>query len=208
MCTIMTYPETLPAEKLSKANSQKMVDQLMDFDHLLSQPFTRDDLQELFQKQESRFSFCSCKGEYSILTDAEKELLAELDLVPEDKEKDNLLYSITAGIEKLSLADRRRKMKSRCVDTPQFKEYTRAIPGGGGFWYTKSCNSGRINVWLDNATFGNSDQVGFYYVRWQKSIFSCGSTAYDHPVLIVQKNKLRPDQIEYMERKCKETRES
>ena len=118
MCTIMTYPETLPAEKLSKADSQKMVDQLMDFDHLLSQPFARDDLQELFQKQESRFSFCSCKGEYSILTDAEKELLAKLDLVPEDKEKDNLLYSITAGIEKLSLADRRRKMKSRCVDTP------------------------------------------------------------------------------------------
>ena len=34
------------------------------------------------------------------------------------------------------------------------------------------------------------------------------STAYGHPALIVQKDKLRLDQIEYMERKCKETKES
>ena len=32
------------------------------------------------------------------------------------------------------------------------------------------------------------------------------TTAYNHPVLIVQKSKLRPDQVEYMERKCEETR--
>ena len=30
------------------------------------------------------------------------------------------------------------------------------------------------------------------------------STAYVHPALIVQKDKLRLDQIEYMERKCKD----
>ena len=30
--------------------------------------------------------------------------------------------------------------------------------------------------------------------------FGCDSTAYAHPVLAVQKNKLRPDQVEFMER--------
>ena len=33
------------------------------------------------------------------------------------------------------------------------------------------------------------------------------TTAYAHPQLIVQKSKLRPDQIEYMERKCREPQE-
>ena len=33
------------------------------------------------------------------------------------------------------------------------------------------------------------------------------STAYDHPALIVKKSKLRPDQITFMERKCRETEE-
>ena len=36
-------------------------------------------------------------------------------------------------------------------------------------------------------------------------MYARGSTAYAHPALIVQKNKLRPDQVEYMERKCRET---
>ena len=32
-------------------------------------------------------------------------------------------------------------------------------------------------------------------------------TAYDQPALIVKKSKLRPDQIAFMERKCRETAE-
>ena len=32
-----------------------------------------------------------------------------------------------------------------------------------------------------------------------------GTTAYAPPVLVVQKSKLRSDQVEYMERKCMET---
>ena len=31
--------------------------------------------------------------------------------------------------------------------------------------------------------------------------------AYDHPALIVKKSKLRPDQVAFMERKCRETEE-
>ena len=73
--------------------------------------------------------------------------------------------------------------------------------------------TGKIYVWLDSMCFGNSSKKGFYYVRWYNSILDCNgwggfSTAYGHPALIVQKNKLRPDQIEYMERKCQETRET
>jgi len=31
------------------------------------------------------------------------------------------------------------------------------------------------------------------------------TTAYTLPALVVEKKKLRPDQVEYMERKCQET---
>lgn len=67
---------------------------------------------------------------------------------------------------------------------------------------------GKVYVWLDNCCFGNSRKKGFYYVRYQLSMLAWGSTAYAHPALIVQKNKLRPDQVEYMERKCRETLEA
>ena len=66
-------------------------------------------------------------------------------------------------------------------------------------------HGGKVYVWLDNCRFGNSRKNGFYYVRYQLSMFAWGSTASAHPALIVQKSKLRPDQVEYMERKCQET---
>ena len=73
--------------------------------------------------------------------------------------------------------------------------------------------TGKIYVWLDSMCFGNSAKKGFYYVRWYNSMLDCSwggivSTAYGHPALIVQKDKLRTDQIEYMERKCQETKEN
>ena len=197
MSTILGYPEHLPAEKLSKADTQMMVDQLMEFDNLLSQPFTRDDLQKLFSKK-SCFSFSS--EDYSALTGSEKEILAELNIIPEITPEKNSLFSRSLEIaEELSPVDRHRQMKSRCVAVPQFEAYNNAIPNGGR-WYTKSYDSGKICVWLDSS----SEHKGFYYVRWQKSMLAGFTTAYKHPVLIVQKSKLRPDQIEYMERKCEE----
>lgn len=63
--------------------------------------------------------------------------------------------------------------------------------------------AGNIYVWFDCACYGNGGR-GFYYVRFHSGR-SWGSTAYDHPALIVQKSKLRPDQIAFMERKCRET---
>jgi len=61
-----------------------------------------------------------------------------------------------------------------------------------------------VYVWLDSGCYGNSIGRGYYYVRLHdpRTWFS---TAYDAPALIVKKSKLRPDQIEFMERKRAET---
>ena len=64
--------------------------------------------------------------------------------------------------------------------------------------------AGNIFVWFDRACYGNGGK-GFYYVRFHSGRWC--STAYDHPALIVKKSKLRPDQIAFMERKCRETEE-
>lgn len=125
MCTVMFFRETLPAEKMSRGDAQKAVDELMDFD---------------------------------------------------------------------------RKLDVGIRESPP--AFDGAFHGGcGGAWRHPE----RVYVWLDNCCFGNSDKKGFYYVRYQLSMLAWGTTAYAHPALIVQKKKLRPDQIEYMERKCRET---
>lgn len=64
--------------------------------------------------------------------------------------------------------------------------------------------AGDIFVWFDQACYGNGGK-GFYYVRFHSGRWH--STAYDRPVLIVKKSKLLPDQIAFMERKCRETEE-
>ena len=102
------------------------------------------------------------------------------------------------------ISDYRRYLKASLTDAPNFTDNEFGYSRGG---------TGKIYVWLDNMCFGNSSKKGFYYVRWYNSMLDCNgwggfSTAYGHPALIVQKNKLRPDQIEYMEQKCKETRET
>ncbi|MCQ2380281.1 MAG: hypothetical protein MJ025_05105 [Victivallaceae bacterium] len=65
-------------------------------------------------------------------------------------------------------------------------------------------SGGKLRVWFDEACYGNGDP-GYYYVRighWPPM-----TTAYSRPQLIVKKSKLRPDQVDFMERKCRETRE-
>lgn len=65
--------------------------------------------------------------------------------------------------------------------------------------------AGDIFVWFDRACYGNGGK-GFYYVRFHSGR-SLHCTAYDRPALIVKKSKLRPDQVAFMERKCRETEE-
>lgn len=51
MCTILLQSETRPAEKRSSKDSQAEVDKLMEYDRQLSEPFTREELQRIFDRE-------------------------------------------------------------------------------------------------------------------------------------------------------------
>ena len=197
MCTMMFYPETFPAEKRSVEDSREAVDRLMEYDRKLSEGFSESELRKLFITDEPRPE--AARENYFVLTDAEKELLRSSGFVLPEAPACDLPHGPTAN----AVADHRRRMKAAVLEKPVFDD-----GGFGGFscgcWNLFGGGS-RIYVWLDNMSFGNSKKTGFYYVRDQLSMLFMGTTAYAHPLLIVQKKKLRPDQIEYMERKCRET---
>ena len=199
MCTILIESETLPAEKRSSKDSQAAVDKLMVYDRKLAEPFTGEELQKIFSKEwESstsiffKFSLQSeLYADYMLLNDEEKKIVEELDLIP--PETDTLPIDLEPH---LSNEDKRRQLKADLLNS----DYT---PG-----YRNS--SGHIYVWLDTGCYCKSKKRGFYYVRYYNSILECSgngcySTAYAHPALVVQKSKLRPDQIEFMERLRQET---
>ena len=124
------------------------------------------------------------------MNDEEKQLVEELELTP--PKTDTLPIDLEPH---LSNEDKRRQLKADLLNSD----------------YTPECrnSSGHIYVWLDTGCYCKSKKKGFYYVRYYNSIFQCYgntySTAYAHPVLVVQKNKLRPDQIKFMERLRQET---
>ena len=213
----MTQRETLPAERRSRKASQDAVDELMAYDQLLSEPFTESELKKLFGKE----IWNNKVDVYSVLTDAEKQIVDMLGLAPDSATAEQEVTEISTTNTSIgnvlrkaigptkpaytaNVSDYRRYLKASLTDTPNFTD--------NEFGWSRGA-TGKIYVWLDNMCFGNSNKKGFYYVRWHNSMLDCGwggfvSTAYGHPALIVQKNKLRPDQIEYMERKCQETRET
>ena len=197
MSTIMLFRETLPAEKRSVEDSRRAVDRLMEYDRKLSEDFTVEELRKLFPADD-RYPG-DAREDYSALTEAEKLAVAALGFVPPETPDDGLPRADAA-----SVADRRRYLKAAVIEKPVLDD---GDSGGffGGNWSFHG-DRGRIYVWLDSMCFGNSDKTGFYYVRDQLSVCD-GTTAYAHPLLIVQKKKLRPDQIDYMERKRRETRE-
>lgn len=202
MCTILVQSETLPAEKRSRKDSQTEVDKLMEYDRKLSEPFTREELQKIFNKEwESSISIFmkfSLQSElyatYLLLNEEEKKIVEELELTP--PKTDTLPIDLEPH---LSNEDKRRQLKADLLNSD----------------YTPGCrnSSGHIYVWLDTGCYCKSTKSGFYYVRYYNSLLQlqqtgpCGSfsTAYAHPVLVVQKSKLRPDQVEFMERLRQET---
>ena len=123
-----------------------------------------------------------------LLNDEEKKIVEELELTPAKTAFNDLQPN-------LSLSDKRRQLKADLLNSN----------------YTPGCrnSSGHIYVWLDTGCYCKSKKRGFYYVRYYNSILQCYgntySTAYAHPVLVVQKHKLRPDQVEFMERLRQET---
>ena len=194
MCTVMFYRETLPAEKRSVRDSQKAVDRLMEYDRALSAPFGRGELAKIFAEEFRRPE--DRRRVYELLADDERRIVDDLKLTPPP--------TATAPDCRPDASPdteaRRRRLKARLIEAPHFDGSLGMLSDG----------TGDIFVWRDGMSFGNSDKKGFYYVRWYNSLLDCGpggfvSTAYGHPALIVQKNKLRPDQIDYMERKCRET---
>ncbi len=201
MCTMMFLPETLPAEKRSTDDSRLAVDRLMEYDRKLSEDFTVEELQKLFPAENSGASSVIHRpdaDDYTALTEAEKTAVKDFGFVPPEPLVDG---TANAGRE-LEITDRRRWMKAKVIAAPVL-----CGDGSGGCWGSPGLYgpTGNIFVWLDNMSFGNSDKKGFYYVRDSFSLCWGCTTAYAHPVLIVQKKKLRPDQIWYMERKCRET---
>ena len=216
MCTILLESETLPAEKRSRKDSQKAVDELMARDHGFDEPFTKEELQKLFKKDHDdgllkNWRLRQRLDDYQLLTEQEKQIVAELGLTPEipsaksdpenPLEQEDRQIAVELGLipsdedVDLPLKKKRRQMKADVLAA----------------YFSRGDNSGEIYVWLDNMNYC-SEKKGFYYVRYHNSILECHrrgcySTAYAHPVLVVQKSKLRPDQVEYMERKCRETLE-
>ena len=200
MCTILLQSETLPAEKCSRKESQAKVDQLMEYDRKLSEPFTREELQRIFSKEHiettsifktlSPLLSAGLYADYLLLTDSEKEIVEDLGLTPQ--KTNPLPINLQSS---LSNEDKRRQLKADLLSS-DYKPWNRN-------------SSGHIYVWLDTGCYCKSKNKGFYYVRYHNSILQCYgshySTAYAHPVLVVQKSKLRPDQIEFMERLRQET---
>ena len=86
MCTIMFYPETLPAEKRSVEDSRRAVDRLMEYDRKLSEDFTVEELRKLFLTDDS---WCRPAPEnYFALTDSEKRVLDTLGFAPPEATDD------------------------------------------------------------------------------------------------------------------------
>ena len=110
------------------------------------------------------------------------------------------------AVDRLMEYDRKSSADPDSCEAPLFEDHSYGISSVPWVWGHGIKRN--IYVWLDNCRFGNSDKNGFYYVRYQLSMLAWGTTAYAHPVLIVEKSKLRPDQVEYMDRKCRETLEA
>ncbi len=90
-----------------------------------------------------------------------------------------------------NVADNQERLK---IEPPRF-----------GMRYSRSYG---LFVWFDTMNFCSSRHKGFYYVRYQNSMLADNgmSTAYEHPAVVIEKSKLPPQQVEFMEMKCTETR--
>ena len=235
MSTVMFYPETLPAEKRSVEDSRKAVDLLMEYDRKLSEGFSKRELRKLFlaDDHDRPVLHGNVRESYLALTESEKRILDTLGFAPPEATHD----SSDTKPDVINITDQRRRMKAALIEPPDIpavvdfmpplaqepedasaKRVPRALRTE---WRSTWERNGKIYVWLDSMRFrdylgldGDSDKKGFYYVRCHNSMncvgpFGVGVTSgYGDPVLIVQKNKLRSDQVEYMERKCRETRET
>ncbi len=96
-----------------------------------------------------------------------------------------------------------RKLK----DTADIQERLQIEPPCFGMWGSRGYG---LFIWFDTMNFCPSRHKGFYYVRYQNSMLAMNGmcTAYEHPAVVIEKSKLTPQQVEFMEMKCTETRKA
>ena len=119
---------------------------------------------------------------YKLLTEAEKQLLDRLGLTPplqkKDEKEDAFGENILAAAN--DIASSRRRLKRNVVKKPEF--------------FNLSCEDD-LDVAFDN---------GCYHIN-KKNAYTIGIPWFRHD-LTVKKSDLRSDQIEFLERKCEETK--
>ena len=193
MCTLLTMDETAIARERSIEDTRKDVDKLIAFDRKLSEPFTRKELKELFSETGFQLYFLYTSPR-EILNEDELKIVSELGV-------DSLKlrgFLERENHENVNVPQERRWLKAQFVAAPHFHGY-------GSAHFKQSDN---IRVARVSCRDQRSRKREYYFVRYRKSISCVFTTAYEYPDLVVERNKLRPDQVAYMERKCKESRKT
>ena len=168
---------------------QKTVDQIMEYDRRLSEPFTAEELQKLFGPERVVID----TETYSVLTEAEKQLLAELDLdqgFPVVYDENCTRTAAECDAHQTNQLFVRREKKASFIDCPDFFTFH---------------HGGNVNVFAEEIYSDNSEKEPVYRVRLSSPVW--WASPCPPPAITVQKNKLRPEQMKYMERKCLETEE-
>lgn len=135
---------------------QKTVDQIMEYDRRLSEPFTAEELQKLFGPERAVID----TEAYSVLTEAEKQLLAELDpdqgfLVMYDENCTRTAAECDAHQTNQLFV--RREKKASLIDRPGF--------------FTITLQSGvNINVFADEIYPDNSEKEPVYRIRLSRPV--------------------------------------
>ena len=171
------------------SDPQKTVDQIMEYDRRLSEPFTAEELKKLFSRERA----VKDSEAYSVLTEAEKQLLAEIDLDQGFPVVYDENFTRTAAECNAPQADQlfvRREKKASFIDCPDFFTFH---------------HGGNVNVFAEEIYSDNSEKEPVYRVRLSSPVW--WASPCPPPAITVQKNKLRPEQMKYMERKCLETEE-
>ena len=265
MCSFTgIFPDfTIDAKKLSVADSREKIDKIMEYDRKLSEPFTEDELAELFKKVDTLAPLGFVEGMQAAEALSEKASQKQVDDAVEDlkicaerrKELDSALteaeltklfqkhswgsrrgwrdYELLTPEEQYfvdksgwtpekrtyennsgaSLVEQRRKLKASIIKTPSFQscqfhnldkvkllvmkhETTEKCFYFMNFFSSESVwtSSQKIAKLKTAMPFVTDDRTAAFWLE-----------VFDH--ITVDKSKLRPEQVKYLEAKVQETLE-
>ena len=160
------------------------MDKLIAFDRKLSEPFIREELKELFSETGFQLYFLYTSPR-EILNEDELKIVSELG-VDSLKLRGSLERE---NHENVNVSQERRWLKAQFVKAPHFYGY--------GSAHLKLHDNIRVaRVGCHDRRFRKRE---YYYVRFRQSTSCVISTAYEYPDWVVERKKLRPDQVAYME---------